>query len=269
MRALSDEVRARARGSSARVLNWSGLGSKLVDMGRWLLLGFGLLLGCAGGTESEPPASGGGPSGAAIDPPTGDYGDGDGDGLCDGTELELGTNPELEDTDGDQLPDLIEAVSNFDPVDDEDPASDQIAFMPGSRGTNLGFAVRSTVDGDGQSLAGWFTAAGSFYRDDMTAADFFVGATAVSADPIDAARSINEESARFAAVLGKTRLAFNLSFEFGDRPDLECGRAYPFRYAIKSDDGETRSERFYLLVVGKNGAAGLDTAAFCIPSTCE
>ena len=70
-------------------------------------------------------------------------------------------------------------------------------------------------------------------------------------------------------MLGKTRLAFNLRFEFGAREDLECGRAYPFRYAIKSDDGETRSERFYLLVVGASGTPELAAADFCLPSACE
>ena len=239
-------------------------------MGRWLPLGFGLLLGCAGEPASSPNGLPGDlPPGAVVPPRGADGADLDGDGLCDTTELELGTNPEASDSDGDRLPDLIEVISNFSPVDDSAPAGDQVAFLQGTRGSSLDFGVRSTVNGDGQSLAGWFTAAGSFYRDDRSAADYFVGATAVSADPIDAARSINEESARFAAVLGKTRLAFKLRFEFGAGPDQDCGVAYPFRYAIKSDDGETRSERFYLLVVGASGAAGLDAADFCIPSACE
>jgi hypothetical protein len=237
-------------------------------MGRWLLLGFALLA-CAGDPPSDSlvvePDPGKGSAGAGAR----DSDDSDSDGLCDGTEVELGTDPQAADSDDDRLPDLIEVVSSFSPIEPADPAVDQLAFMHGSRGSSLDFAVRSTVDGDGQSLAGWFTAAGSFYRDDLSAADYFVGATAVSADPIDGARSINEESARFAAVLGRTRLAFKLRFEFGSRPDLECGRAYPFRYAIKSDDGETRSERFYLLVVGASGAAELDPAGFCLPSSCE
>jgi hypothetical protein len=237
-------------------------------MGRWLLLGFGLLA-CAGEpAEAATPMKGEPPDDVAADggPRSGDSDD---DGLCDGTELEIGTDPDAADSDGDRLPDLIEVVSSFSPVEAEDPANDQVAFMQGIRGGNLDFGVRSTVNGDGQSLAGWFSAAGSFYRDGLTAADYFVGATAVAADPVDAARSINEESARFAAVLGRTRLSFNLRFEHGQRPDLECGRAYPFRYAIKSDDGETRSERFFLLVVGAAGAVELDPAGFCLPPACE
>jgi len=237
-------------------------------MGRWLLLGFALL-GCAGdpsGSDAElegvRPEGSAGAGGSDSD-------DSDADGLCDGTEVELGTNPQAADSDDDGLPDLIEVVSSFSPIEPAEPAADQVAFMNGSRGSSLDFSVRSTVNGDGQSLAGWFSAAGSFYRDELSAADYFVGATAVSADPIDGARSINEESARFAAVLGRTRLAFNLRFEFGERPDLECGRAYPFRYAIKSDDGETRSERFYLLVVGTSEAVELDPAGFCLPTVCE
>ena len=236
-------------------------------MGRWLMLGLGLCA-CAGGAV-EPAAA---PSAAPGKEPmaaTGDAVDSDSDGLCDATEQGLGTDPEAIDTDNDQLPDLIEIASSFGPVDPADPAEDQVAFLEGTRGKHLDFMVRSTVDGDGQSLAGWFTAAGSFYRDEVSAADFFVGSTAVSADPTDAARSINQDSARFAAVLGKTRLAFNLRFEFGDREDLSCGRAYPFRYAIKSDDGETRTERFYLLVVGPSGAPQLAATDLCLPVTCE
>lgn len=233
------------------------------------MLGLGLMAACTGG--------GGGPAPESSDeevephnlPPGGDTSDKDGDGLCDATEFELGTDYLAADSDEDQLPDLIELASSFDPLDDADPLPDQLALLEGAPGSQLEFAVRSTVEGDGQSLAGWFSAAGSFYRDGLSAADYFVGATAVSADPIDAARSINQESARFAAVLGKTRLVFNLRFDYGSRPALDCGRAYPFRYAIKSDDGDTRSERFYLLVVAPAGATTLDAADLCIPEHCE
>jgi hypothetical protein len=237
-------------------------------MGRWLLLGFGLLA-CAGEPAVAAPTMDGEPPGDVVADAGSSSNDSDGDGLCDGTELEVGTDPNAADSDGDRLPDLIEVVSSFSPVEADDPASDQVAFMQGVRGGALDFGVRSTVNGDGQSLAGWFSSAGSFYRDELTAADYFVGATAVAADPVDAARSINEESARFAAVLGRTRLSFNLRFEHGQRPDLECGRAYPFRYAIKSDDGETRSERFYLLVVGTAGAVAVEPTGFCLPTVCE
>jgi hypothetical protein len=237
-------------------------------MGRWLMLGVGLCA-CAGGAvdQAGAPSSVPGP-----EPPMvmdGAAADSDRDGLCDGTETALGTDPQAADTDGDELPDLIEIASSFAPVDPADPAEDQVAFLQGARGQHLDFMVRSTVNGDGQSLTGWFSAAGSFYRDEVSAADFFMGSTAVSADPTDAARSINQDSARFAAVLGKTRLAFNLRFDFGDRDDLSCGRAYPFRYAIKSDDGETQSERFYLLVVGASGAPELAAADLCLPANCE
>ena len=77
----------------------------------------------------------------------GSAGDSDGDGLCDNTEGELGTDPQAIDSDGDRLPDLIEVVSNFVPVDAADPVGDQIAFMEGSAGSNLDFGAPSTATG--------------------------------------------------------------------------------------------------------------------------
>src|SRR5689334_4593950 len=137
-------------------------------MGRPLLLGFGLCLCACAGAAAEP-GTAAPPSSPSSKPPAEMSGgnDGDSDGLCDATELTLGPDPAAIDTDDDQLPDLIEIASSFAPVDPADPAEDQVAFLPGSRGKHLDFMVRSTVDGDGQSLTGWFSSAGSFYRDEV------------------------------------------------------------------------------------------------------
>ena len=43
--------------------------------------------------------------------------DSDGDGLCDTTEDEFGTDPERRDSDGDGMPDLIELGNGFDATD--------------------------------------------------------------------------------------------------------------------------------------------------------
>ena len=74
--------------------------------------------------------------------------------------------------------------------------------------------MRATVDGNGESISGAFLSLPGLDPDGLTAADFFRSAVAVSADPIDSVRSINGESARFGSVLGRTRLAFNLRFEY-------------------------------------------------------
>jgi len=195
--------------------------------------------------------------------------DSDQDGLCDATEADLGTNPHAIDTDGDGLPDVIELVSGHEPVVPEDPSPDQLAYLVGERGAALDFEARFTVDGDGQALTGRFGALGTLYRDGDTAERYFVGAAALEASPVDAARSIERDSARFDAVLGHTRLSFQLHFQLGDQPPRDCARAYPFRYSIKSEDGQTRAERSYLLVIGPSGAATLQADAFCLPTGCD
>jgi hypothetical protein len=195
--------------------------------------------------------------------------DADADGLCDSTEADLGTDPNEVDSDGDGIPDIIELVAGLEPVMPADPAPDQLVYLPGARGAAVDFETRFTVEGDGQGLSGWFGALGTLYRDGDSADLYHVGSTALQAAPIDAARSIEAGSARFEAVLGKTRLSFLLRFEFGDRAERTCNRAYPFRYAIKSDDGQTRGERTYLLVVGAAGATQVMADTFCLPSGCD
>jgi hypothetical protein len=193
--------------------------------------------------------------------------DGDGDGLCDFTEDELGTNPDAVDSDADGLPDLIELLASFDATDPVEPAADQLGHLEARRDAGLDFPVRATVDGDGQGISGYFQSVTAIYADGSSAADFFKGAVAVSALPVDGVRSINEGSAYFAAVLGKTRLLFSLRFEypFDLLGELECARVYPFRYAIKTDDGDTRAERVHLLAVTPPG----DEVEHCLPRTCQ
>lgn len=196
--------------------------------------------------------------------------DRDEDGLCDDTEGELGTDPDALDTDRDGLPDVIELVSGHEPVVSEDPPPEQLAYLVGDRGAAVDFEARFTVEGDGQALTGWFASLGALYRDGDNAERYFAGASALEASPADAARSIVRDAARFEAVLGRTRLSFQLRFELGaDQASRGCARAYPFRYSIKSDDGVTRAERAYLLVIGETGASTLVADAFCLPSGCD
>lgn len=198
--------------------------------------------------------------------------DSDGDGLCDITEDHVGTDPGAADSDADGLSDLEELTTGFDPTNAELPSADQLVHLAAERGAATEFAVRATVQGTGGSVSGFFEALPFLDPDGLNAADFFHGAVAVAADPIDAVRSIHSESSRFAAVLGKTRLAFSLRFEYPiarlDPAAVTCTRTYPFRYAIKADDGTLRANGYYLLRVIPAGSSA-DAAPYCLPVTCQ
>jgi hypothetical protein len=195
--------------------------------------------------------------------------DADDDGLCDTSEAQLGTDPNAADTDQDGLPDLIEIGNGFEPVDPADPAVDQIGYLPSGAGASLEFPIRATVVGDGQGVTGFFAEVGSLYFDDSNAGDFLTSVSAVSAAPTDAVRSINNESSRFAAVLGKTRLEFKAYFEYpSSLPVRKCTRTYPFRYVLKQDDSTVVAERLYLLVVRPLAKDG-EFAPHCLPSDCQ
>lgn len=225
------------------------------------------IAGCGGGESdsrvSQSSDAGGEPS-RAVD-------DTDRDGLCDITEWDFGTNPDRADSDGDGLPDLIELGNGFGPLERSAPATDQIGELSAERGASLDFPVRVTVDGDGRAVSGFFIDIPSLYLDGSSAADFFAGATAVSADPIDGPRRVNADAAEFVAVLGTTRLLFNLRFEYrvpggSDETEPSCQRAYPFRYAIKASDGEDLAERLYLLRVGAGASSAIP---YCLPTDCH
>lgn len=199
-------------------------------------------------------------------------GDADDDGLCDPREEELGTDARAKDSDADGLPDRAEIVNGFDPTDPGSPAIDQLGYLQARISATVDFPVRATVDGNGESISGSFVALPALDPDGLTAGDFFRSAVAVSADPIDSVRSINGESARFGSVLGKTRLAFSLRFEYSGESqlheELSCARAYPFRYAIKTDDGRVRAERLFVLVLVPEGA-NTDEIDYCRPPYCQ
>jgi hypothetical protein len=195
--------------------------------------------------------------------------DADHDGLCDATEEQVGTDPRSPDSDGDGLPDLIELGNGFDATDPSSPATDQVAVLEARDGAALDFPVRATVDGDGQGVSGLFQSISSIYVDQTTAQDFYTGSIAISADPVDGVRSIDARSARFDSVLGRTRLVFSLHFEYGaEAKPVKCAKSYPFRYSMKSDDGDTSADRLYLLNVIPQGQSG-DAIKYCLPSSCQ
>lgn len=195
--------------------------------------------------------------------------DRDMDGLCDRAERQLATNPDSADTDGDGLPDLIEVGNGFDAVNPDVPAEDQVAYLTGEPGALLDFPVRMTVDGDGSTLSGFIEVIGTIYGDSKNARDYVQGATATEANPIDGVRRIDANSARFAGVLGRTRLGFTLRFEYpSDEPAVACGRGYPLRYSLKGEDGSTVADRLFLLVVAPKPQPG-HAPTFCAPVGCE
>jgi hypothetical protein len=195
--------------------------------------------------------------------------DTDHDGLCDTTEQQVGTDPRSPDSDNDGLPDLIELGNGFDPTDPGSPASDQVARLEARDGASLDFSVRATVDGDGQGVSGLFQSISSIYADRTMAEDFYTGSIAISADPVDGVRNIDTRSARFDSVLGRTRLVFSLHFEYpSDGKALTCAKSYPFRYSMKSDDGNTSAERLFLLIVLPEGQTG-DAIKYCLPPACQ
>jgi hypothetical protein len=175
--------------------------------------------------------------------------DRDADGVCDGTEREVGSGVESADSDGDGASDLVEVAYDFDPLDSENPPGERVAVLRGEPNAGVDFHVRVTVTGTGDGHTGAFESEASVYEADAEASVFFRGAVAVSAEPQENVRGIDYASERFASVQGETRLAFSLRFEHPGEAGPPCVRAYPFRYVVKSSRGETANQRGYLLVV--------------------
>jgi hypothetical protein len=227
-------------------------------LGAWLLA-----VGCGSAAPEEP---------ALREPPELDAGpafdlDADDDGLCDVFESDFGADPMRADTDGDGLPDLVEIANTFDPTGPDSPAADQVGLLQARRGATLEMSVRTTVDGDGQGLTGFFEPVSStLWPQPGSVRDYFVSAVAVSADPTDNVRRIDFDSERFDLVQGQTRLGFSVLFEYPDEASVDCARGYPFRYRIKDDAGENVAQRVYLLVVAPEAAGG--EIDYCLPPDC-
>lgn len=224
-----------------------------------------VLLAACSQTTDRPPAD----SGRDASDAGGLVIDHDGDGLCDTTEAELGSDPTQRDTDADGLPDLIELGNGFDATDSAQPTADQIAYLLAKPGSTLDFSVRVTIDGKGEGVIGTFQPMGSFYTDSSTAQDFFREAKALAADPVDGVRSIDADAARFRSVLGRTRLEFGLRFVYSDSDELSCARAYPFSYLLESDSGEVLSDAVFLLIVSPDSAESTGVGDYCVPHACQ
>lgn len=216
-----------------------------------------LLVGACAGADAAPLDDEAGAGGGDVAGLAGRE-DRDGDGLCDVSEEVAGTDRDAPNTDRDRLPDLFEVAYDFNAANPDIPAADQVGYLDARPGASLDFTVRATVDGDGQGHTGQFRAQTPIYGGTVGADTFFTGSVAVSADPTDNVRGLEADASRFGSVLGSTRLSFRLRFQVPTDIELDedCARAYPFRYELKGDDGESRARRQYLLVVAPDGASG-------------
>jgi hypothetical protein len=212
---------------------------------------------------SIPPAAISGNAGSRSDPND----DRDRDGLCNGTELAIASDPDRIDTDRDGLPDFTEAFINFSATDPLIPAPDQVTYLSAASDHPLDFEVRMTVIGSGLGYTGEFRGLDAPDARGITAKDFYLGAEAVAGEPVDNVRGIQAESERFESVLGKTRVSFLLHFAIGATKVPGCSLGYPFEYRLKDDNGRFSAARDYLLIVTPDlNTAGEHT--FCVPASC-
>ena len=195
--------------------------------------------------------------------------DSDDDGLCDDTEMDLGTNPHALDSDGDTLPDLLELAFGLDPSSALSPARDAIAYLPSTDGATASLEPRVTVDNREQALSytGRFLADASLYTDPVTAADYLVDQQALSATPPDNVLGLDPENSRFIGVRGRTRLSFALQFAYpDDTTPPPCALLYGFDYRVTAENRLVASST-YLLVIG-SGQAAPQATDFCAPTSC-
>jgi hypothetical protein len=217
--------------------------------------------GASGRTPLDLPAEAG-----ALAPAPAQLADTDGDGLCDVTEEQLGTDVNKVDTDADGVPDVVEVIAGYDPSDATSPSIDRIARLTGLPGQVLDFEVRATFNGVGQGATGQFSALSSLHPRGLRADHFFVSGHALSAEPPDNVRGIQPGEEHFTSVLGNTRLVFSLHFAYrGDVPPT-CTAALPFDYSIKSDSGVYVGSRTYLLIVSSDARPRAED--FCRPVAC-
>jgi hypothetical protein len=194
--------------------------------------------------------------------------DSDQDGLCDDTETRLGSSNAKADTDGDGMPDVVEVTLGYGVLDPTSPERAWLAELDTTPGATVTYLLDVPVDGTGVGFNGAFENYASIYADGSTAGDLFVGASAVSADPPDAARDVQPDAERFGTVTGAARLRFGLRFEntLLDGP-TDCGLAYPFQYVVKSDD-EASFDNVPLAVIVWPAGLPRTAAGYCLPQTC-
>lgn len=238
---------------------------------RGWLVGVSLACATACTTSGYVPEADGSVGDAAISGSAGSRSDPnddrDRDGVCNGTELALMSDPDRGDTDRDGIPDFTEAFANFVATDPLIPAPDQLLYLFAASRESVAFELRMTVNGSGLGYTGEFRALDAPDPRGVTAKDFYLGAEALGGEPADNVRGVQAESERFESVLGKTRVSFQLHFAIGAAKVTGCTMGYPFEYRLKDDNGRFSASRDYLLVVTPDlNANGEHT--FCVPASC-
>lgn len=224
-----------------------------------------MLLGpaCEGnvsGGEDNPPVDGGEMDSSLNS-------DRDGDGLCDASELQYGTDPDDPDTDDDKLPDLIEVILGLDALSNLSPDPSALLLLQATQDTRQEFELRVTIDGQGGDYSGLFLDSASIWANGETAATYLVSSSALAAAPPDNVRDIDSTAQTFLGVNGETRLRFGLEFLFADADDLPCTLTLPFQYVVVDNSGAFSNTDPYLLVLTPSGALE-SSDDFCTTSSC-
>lgn len=170
--------------------------------------------------------------------------DTDQDGLCDGTELGFGLDPEGEDSDRDGTWDLVELAYGYAPLSPQSPRSQELVVFVDGGPTERVVPLRVPAELEGESVRARFVAGEAVLSPGLDAAAFFAGVEATGVSPADAAIRIEEDA--FVGVFGAVELEWRVTFQrpaAGDAPDApappdDCIAGYPFVVAVEPVDGE-------------------------------
>ena len=232
---------------------------------------FWLALACAAFLAGCPTSGDGGD--AVVDfgprPDTGPIpgADTDHDGLCDTTEIRLGTDPTKADTDGDGFPDWHEAANRSDPVSPSEPPRDALIVLTESPSATLDQGSTVRVSGDGSTYFPDFLAGLANDPYDNTARDFYAGTEAVDASPRDNVGHIDVPTGQFQGVVGATQLFFVTHFAYGTVPTRACLRMYNYFLRVKTDTGLYVSSTKGYLLIAPSGVLALYAVADTLKPT--
>ena len=188
----------------------------------------------------------------------------DGDGLCNGTEELNGTDPLRADSDGDGYPDLQEQLFGYDALSSGSPARDEVHILRENDTSSVQAPFELAVTAAGEEYAGAFDPLPVIDLGGQDAGTFYRGSVATFADPPDNVAETDATGETFRGVVGRTRLGFEVFFEYGAAVNRACIRAYPFQYTIKRQDG-VRLARYREIVLVLPVGDTLATGAWCPP----
>ncbi len=228
--------------------------------GAWVLA-LALLAACGDSTTPPPPEDAG-----AADAPFVPTDDRDGDGLCDGTEIMRGTDPDVADTDLDGFPDYAEVLLGTNPSLNTSPDRETVFTLRERAEAAIDIPLQQSVFGNGEDYTGSFEALGTPDEAGETATDFYGGGRATFAEPPENVALIDVDEEAFRGVVGRTLLGFELRFVRGASPTRGCIRAHLFRYNVKRSDGRLVGAQRNLLVV-LPPSTSLETGEWCRPSS--